>query len=378
MTRSRSIHQKFTPKHTNFSQSPLLASTLHADEDNQRAVFAFLTKDYAPASGEIVGILKQMLDQMNEDMGGALEEDKKATATFLQMKNAKQTEIAALSKMIEEKTELKGKVAVEIVQAIKAKEDAITQLGDAQAFLVKLKEMCGSKKDEYAVRVEDAQKELAAIQEAVVVLNNDDSLEVFKKTDPRASFIQKSIGAAKKVSFLQQSSNKSGAHSARTASKNQALTVLDRVLAKAKASKNSTLALLALTAKANLKSGVDFSKVLTMIDEMVALLKEEAKNDLEARDSCNFDLTQNEADTKETKHKLSAEQEKVAEMTELIAAKAKLIEESNVNIAESKKAVQEATAQRQKENAAFVEAVDLNTSAVQVIMKGDEVVRVSN
>ena len=48
-----------------------------------------------------------------------------------------------------------------------------------------------------------------------------------------------------------------------------------------------------------------------MIDEMVTLLKAEAKSDLESRDQCTADFTQNEADTKETKHKLDAATEKI-------------------------------------------------------------------
>ncbi|CAD7932888.1 unnamed protein product [Amoebophrya sp. A120] len=357
-------------------QSPLLSQSsynqLHQDEDNQRAVFSFLNKDYAPASGEIVGILKQMLDQMNEDMGGALEEDKKAKATYHQMKTAKEQEIAALSQMIEEKTELKGKVGVEIVQAMKAKEDAIAQLGDAQAFLVKLKEMCGDKKDEFAIRADDAQKEISAIQEAVVVLNGDDSLDIFKKADPRALLLQQPSDS-NKVSFLQKGTSLQ----AQSFTVKKLVQMLDSLIAKSRANKsmNKALSLLALTAKSELKqqskskAGVDFSKVITMIDEMVELLKSEAANDLHSRDDCNADLTMNEADTKETKHKLTAEQEKVAEMTELIAAKAKLIEENTANIAESKKAVQEATAQREKENAQFITTVDLNNSAIQLIDK---------
>ncbi|CAD7938214.1 unnamed protein product [Amoebophrya sp. A25] len=331
--------------------SRLLASTLHADEDDQRAVFAFLNKDYAPASGEIVGILKQMLDQMNEDLGGALDEDKKARETFLQMKTAKETEIAALSQMIEEKTELKGKVAVEIVMALKAKEEAIKQLGDAQAFLVKLKEMCSTKVDEYKVRVEDAQQEIAAIQEAIVVLNDDDSLDIFKKADPRA---------LTQVSLLQRGSSV----------RSRVIELLERTAAGAKSEKAAkTLALMANTAKQMLRSKVDFSKVLVMIDDMIALLKEEGKSDLASRDQCTADLAENAADTKENKHALTAANEKDSEMTELIAAKAALIEENTAHIAESKKAVSEATAQRMKENADYVAAIDLNTSAVQLIDK---------
>merc|ERR1719188_1944311 len=173
------------------------------DEETQRQVFAFLAKDYAPASGEIVGILKQMKEEMNSNLGGAIEANEKAIKVYKEMKGSKETEIGALSSMIEEKTELKGKVAVEIVQAAKAKEDALKELSDSEQFLVKLKNMCGDKAEEYQQRVKDAQGEVEAIQQAILVLNDDDALEVFKAADPKRSFIQMS----KKGSFLQTGKN---------------------------------------------------------------------------------------------------------------------------------------------------------------------------
>merc|ERR1719428_1538787 len=56
---------------------------------------------YAPASGEIVGILKQMGDTMAKDLAEVLA--------------AKEKEIASATKAIEEKTKRTGEVAVEIV-----------------------------------------------------------------------------------------------------------------------------------------------------------------------------------------------------------------------------------------------------------------------
>merc|ERR1711985_47997 len=57
---------------------------------------------YAPASGEIVGILKQMGDTMEKDLAEVLAAE--AKKNFEELVAAKEKEIAAATKAIEEKT----------------------------------------------------------------------------------------------------------------------------------------------------------------------------------------------------------------------------------------------------------------------------------
>merc|ERR1719299_150961 len=59
---------------------------------------------YAPASGEIVGILKQMGDTMEKDLAEVIAQEETAKKDFEGLVAAKEKEIAAATKAIEDKT----------------------------------------------------------------------------------------------------------------------------------------------------------------------------------------------------------------------------------------------------------------------------------
>ena len=86
-------------------------------EDSQREeLTAFLSNSdaYAPASGQITGILKQMIDTMNADLAEATSTENSAIKSYTELMAAKEKEIAALTKAIEEKMVRVGKLSVEI------------------------------------------------------------------------------------------------------------------------------------------------------------------------------------------------------------------------------------------------------------------------
>merc|ERR1719335_1279268 len=75
---------------------------------NQRDLLtSFLTENadtgYAPQSGEIVGILKQMKDTMEKEMQEAVDAEEAAKKIYEELMAAKTKEIEALTKAIEEK-----------------------------------------------------------------------------------------------------------------------------------------------------------------------------------------------------------------------------------------------------------------------------------
>merc|ERR1719215_914952 len=75
-------------------------------EDYQREeLTAFLSnsESYAPASGQITGILKQMIDTMNADLAEATATENSAIKAFNELMAAKEKEVNALTKAIEEK-----------------------------------------------------------------------------------------------------------------------------------------------------------------------------------------------------------------------------------------------------------------------------------
>jgi len=96
-----------------------LASKDMLDADRQD-VFAFLSGSaatgYAPASGQIVGILKQMHDEMAADIAEATKAEEAAIKIYSEMMAAKKKEVAVLQKSIEEKLQRVADLGVEIAE----------------------------------------------------------------------------------------------------------------------------------------------------------------------------------------------------------------------------------------------------------------------
>merc|ERR1719329_60249 len=102
-----------------FIQSPTASILMKVAEKRQEQdLVAFLqgTQEYAPASGQITGILKTMHDEMAADIAEQDAAEAAAIKAYDELTAAKTKEVNALTKAIEEKMTRVGELAVEIVQ----------------------------------------------------------------------------------------------------------------------------------------------------------------------------------------------------------------------------------------------------------------------
>merc|ERR1719191_1882375 len=173
-----------------FLQTPT-ASVLRriAEKRQEGDLVAFLsgTSDYAPASGEIVGILKTMHDEMTADFAEEKAAEEAAIKAYEELMTAKTKEVNALTKAIEEKMTRVGELGVEIAEMKNDLGDTAEALEDDKKFLADLEKNCATKADEWEVIVKTRNEELLALSETIKVLNDDDALELFKKTLPSSS-----------------------------------------------------------------------------------------------------------------------------------------------------------------------------------------------
>jgi chromosome segregation ATPase len=332
------------------------ASTIDTlDIQDQQTLMAFLQsgKDYAPAGGEIVGILKMMKDNFDESLGGILGEEEAAVKSYNKMKITLQDLIKTSGRAIEKKSELKGEVAVKIVEAKNLVATTEKQMGDDMATLAELKEACSGKGDEFATRQADAAAEVDAIGQAIGVLNNDDALQLFNKTDTKA---------LAQTSLLQTSMRK-----------NSPVAAVNMILNDKDFSRSPAIAMLAYSAKQALKSKkVDFSKIIKMIDDMVVILKKEGEDDVKVREDCNNSFNEAEAEEKELNHDIEGLTAEIDDQAGVVSAQTDIIAKAKEDIAAAKEAMAEATEQRKADNAEFVVAVDLNNQAVELIQKAKD------
>merc|ERR1719331_1441025 len=150
-------------------QISLNADMIPADRD---LLASFLSEGngYVPQSGQIVGILKTLKDEMEKDLSDATSEENSAQTSFESLVASKKKEIVALTKAIESKTMRIGELGVKIAQMENDLEDTQEGLAEDKKFYADLDKNCELKKAEWAAYKEMEAKEMVALADTIKVL----------------------------------------------------------------------------------------------------------------------------------------------------------------------------------------------------------------
>jgi len=316
-------------------------------EDDRQDLMAFLSNsqgaEYAPQSGQIVGILKQMGDEMAAGLAEATKAEEAAIANYEKLMAAKKKEVNALTKEIEIKLTRIGDLGVEIAEMKNDIGDTQEALVEDKKFLANLEENCEKKKKEWEVIVKTRAEELAALADTIKVLNDDDALELFKKTLPSASsFMQVQV-------TVQQLREK-------------ASTELEQFMQSHP--KTARLELLALALKGK---KIGFEKVIKMIDDMVATLKVEQEDDDSKKEYCAEELDLADDKKKGLEHDIADLETAIEDLKGAIAKLTEEIAALTAGIKELDTMVTEATEQRKEENTDFKELMASDTAAKELL-----------
>jgi len=333
----------------------LVQSYPNMDVSDRREALAFLedSSESTGASDQIVGILKAMKDDMEAELKEAIADEEKAVAGYGDLKASKEKEIEMATEAIETKMARAGELAVSVVQSKDALEDANEEAADTTKFLATLEKDCATKEAEMAERTKMRTMEITAISEAIGILNDDDALDVFKKSLP-SSLVQT-------VGFLQKGDAK-----AIRARKAQAL--LSRVAVNAKDT-HLNLLLYTLGSKLKLKSAGGFDEVTKMIDDMVVLLGKQQKEDEKQKAYCEAEFDTAADEEAASKTKLAQTDAKLAELTDSIGTLMEEIAGLEASISALDKEVADATEQRKEEHAVYVEQMQMNEAAMGLVEK---------
>merc|ERR1712129_374734 len=180
-----------------FLQTPTANRLLHVAQKRQEEdLVSFLSGSYAPASGQITGILKTMHDEMAKDIAEEKAAEDSAIKAYDELMAAKTKEVNALTAALETKMTRVGDLAVEIVQMKNNLGDTAQALADDTKFLADMEVNCAKKAGEWDEIVTTRNEELLALADTIKVLNDDDALELFKKAVPASSFMQVSVSSS--------------------------------------------------------------------------------------------------------------------------------------------------------------------------------------
>jgi len=300
---------------------------------------------YAPRSGEIVGILKQMKEEMSKDLEEATTIENQRIASYKSLVAAKNKEIEACTKAIETKTARIGTLGVQLAGAENDLEDTKEGLAEDQKFLADLDKNCELKKKEWAVYKEEMANELLALADTIKVLNDDDALELFKKTLPSASssFVQVKVSAG--------------------AMRERVLKVLKAARsAGQKADPRLDLIEMAMRGRKN-----GFEKIIKMIDELMVNLGKEQEADNEKKAYCLDELDKAEDKKKGLDADISDLDKAIADEEEAIATLKSEIAALEDGVKTLDKEVADATSTRKEEHDDFVASMAQNNNAKDVL-----------
>merc|ERR1719443_2096509 len=297
-------------------------------------------KEYTPQSQEIIGILKQMLDEMKADLKDDEDGETNEIASYKEFYTINMKRITTLSRMIEEKLKRIGDIGVKIATMKNDLEDTREGLAQDKKFIGDLDKNCELKRQQWALYKKSQAEELKALADTIAILNNDDALELFKKTLPSAaSLVQMKVSSE--------------------VIRTRALAAL---VSAPRHDKRIDFLVLALRGK---KIGLD--GIIKMIDDLIAVLAKDQADDDAKKDYCTSELDKSDDEKKALDHTIADLETAISDAEETIATLKTEIEALDDGIRALDKEVAESTETRKEEHEAFVADLAANTAALDLL-----------
>jgi len=308
------------------SQRKAMKAFIQAPEDYFDAA-PTLKQMYAPQSGEIFGILKQMKETFETNLSDTQKEELTNQKAYEDLKSAKEEEIAAGQSQIDAKTQELASTDEKLAQAKEDIEDTTNNLSADEEFLLMLKDKCSTTDAEWEERQKTRQLEIEACSKALAVLSSDDAHDTFTKTFNPA-FLQVELSSSRRA---------------------QAADLLVKL---AKKVGNPRLATLASQVKLDA-----FTKVKQAIDNMVTQLLKEKEDEIKHKDFCTDEFNTNQLQTEKKERKKEDLLAKVEDLELTIKTLSDNLDSLKAEIAEMQVQMKRAGEDREKENKDFQQTV---------------------
>jgi chromosome segregation ATPase len=305
------------------SQKRVVNAFVQAPEDYFDAEPTF-KQSYAPASGQIFGILKQMKETFENNLSASQKEELASQKAYEELKKAKEEEIAAGQDAIDTKTQELATTDEKLALSKQDMEDTKAGLSEDEAFLLMLKEKCQDADQEYEERQKTRAMEIEAVTKALSFLTSDEARDLFSKTFNPALVQKKST-----ISNRQSQASK----------------LLTKI---AKKNNNPRLLQLAMSVKLNA-----FTKVKKAIDDMIAQLLKEKQDEIKLKDFCRESFYQNEMNTERKTREKEDLKKLISDLEMTIDSLTKAIETLKAEIAEMEVQMKRAGEDREKANKEF-------------------------
>jgi len=297
--------------------------------------------DYAPASGEILGMMKQLKEQMEADLSEGQKKEAARAGAFDELRTAKTDEIASGEKLLEEK---KAELANADFDLANAKEDLEminAQLTEDQKFLANLQETCAAADKAYEARKKDALAEIQAVSETIEILTSDEARDAMN-------------GAYK---FIQMSMRTRRLYGKRSRA-------VKALRAAAAATKSSQLSILATSVELDA-----FTKIKAMMDDVIKKLKLQQADEVKKNDWCKSEFQENEMTTMKMEDLEKDQTVQIEDLASSIKTLTEEIEAAKAEIGQLQIDLQRAGENRVKENQEFQKTVADQVATQEILAK---------
>mmetsp|Transcript_21490 Transcript_21490/g.52241 ORF Transcript_21490/g.52241 Transcript_21490/m.52241 type:complete len:792 (+) Transcript_21490:77-2452(+) len=162
----------------------LQAASAFLQSSDRKKIVAFLADlgagdTYSSAAGEIVGILKNMLDTFKENKASNAYAEKKAVEAHGDFLALKKKTKGILEEGISDRDSVLGTNSDSISSDMQTITSTAQKKAEDESFLADLTEQCAEKSKQFDLRKKLHAEEAAAISKAISVLNSDDAFDTF-------------------------------------------------------------------------------------------------------------------------------------------------------------------------------------------------------
>merc|ERR1719443_2520057 len=328
-------------------QQRVLAAFLQQPADDMDAEPTF-KQSYAPQSGEILGILKQMLEEFQTDLSQAQKEEIAAQTQFEELKASILKELEPTIAIHAKKDGEKADTDADTDAAKKDKEDTEAALAANKDYLWKVREKCRLIDLQYEARQKTRHLEIEAVTKAMSILSSDEAMDLGTDTFNKASFLQQKTTEHKLQSKAAD-------------------------LLKAVATKVQSPRLAAFALRVRLDA---FTKVKKAIDDMISALMKEKEDEIKHKDFCVDELNQNQLQTEKKQREKTDLETLIDDLTMTIAKLSKEIVTLETSISETQVNLKRAGEDRDAEAREFQQTVadqratQKLLSAAMAVLKG--------
>jgi len=297
---------------------------------------------YTAQSGEIMGVLQQLKEEMEANLSESQKQEADRAAAFAELRSAKSTQIESEAALSEQKED---ELATASNTLANAKEDLAREeatLSEDQLFLRNLGTTCATAETDFAARKKARMAEITAVSQTIEILMADKARDAMSGT----------------FSFVQLKSSRSHREEQH---RRDAAAALRKVAQRVHAPELSILA-----TQVELDA---FTKVKKAIDDMIAMLKTQQADEVKKNDWCKAEIHENEMTTAKGMTEKSAFEAKVADLDSSIKSLQDGIADGKARIAELQLELQRASEGRKTENQEFQNTIADQTATIDVLHK---------